>query len=60
MENEAPHQYLVQQFSAFDEKGDGAWVSLKMFLSKEEAEKYVALQSGLKCRVLEVLCQPTR
>jgi hypothetical protein len=53
--------FLVQQFTAFDEKGDGAWVSLKMFPTKELAEKHVAsFQSGLKIRVLEVVCEATR
>ena len=53
-------QYLVQQFVGFDGKGDGAWLSLKLFQAKQEAEQYAASLAGAKTRIAEVLCEATK
>lgn len=53
-------QYLVQQFAGFDGKGDGAWLSLKLFQSKRDAEQYASSLAGVKTRVAEVLCEATK
>jgi hypothetical protein len=59
--NSHSRYYLVQKFASIDEKGDGAWLSLKLFKEKKEAEAYVSsLGSSEKTRIIEVLCEATK
>lgn len=59
---ETPHHqssYLLQRHVTID-GGAGAWISLKMFANREEAEKRLAeLKLGESGRVIEAVCEPT-
>lgn len=52
-------QFLVQKYAPLDDQG-GAWISLSMFKTRQEAERLAAdLPPHAKSRILEVVCEPT-
>ena len=60
MHQNYPVRFLVQKFTSIVGEGNGAWLSIRMFNGKKEAEELVKTMSAEKTRVVEVVCESAK